>query len=160
GFFGVGAGVDVTAQFGAAYAYAVTVANGADGDGTNDQLLDSDVDIAAIPGLGAVFLTLGVGNGGGETIYRLREGIDRLLITDINNPAGSAEAQSTLPIMWDIVASSEAAVVLGADAAVHLYNHVPGGSNVLYMDGHVAFQRYPDGFPASRTFAAFGSFFG
>ncbi|HPK25051.1 MAG TPA: hypothetical protein PLJ95_08125 [Candidatus Hydrogenedentes bacterium] len=24
------------------------------------------------------------------------------------------------------------------------YNHVPGGSNILYMDGHVAFQRYEE----------------
>jgi len=23
------------------------------------------------------------------------------------------------------------------------FNHVPGGANVLYMDGHVGFQKYP-----------------
>jgi len=27
---------------------------------------------------------------------------------------------------------------------VVLFNHVPGGSNVLFMDGHVAFQRYSE----------------
>ena len=27
------------------------------------------------------------------------------------------------------------------------FNHVPGGSNVLYMDGHVEFLRYPSKFP-------------
>ncbi len=31
----------------------------------------------------------GYGNGGGNTIYRLREGIERFLITDINNPSAS-----------------------------------------------------------------------
>ncbi|HEX72133.1 MAG TPA: hypothetical protein ENN65_02340 [Candidatus Hydrogenedentes bacterium] len=72
------------------------------------------------------------GNAGGDTVYRLREGIERFLITDINNPAASAQAQSTLPIMWDIVS-----------AKIKSFNHVPGGSNVLFMDGHVEFQRYP-----------------
>ena len=38
------------------------------------------------------------GNAGGDTIYRLREGIERVLITDINNPAASAMAQSELAI--------------------------------------------------------------
>ena len=63
--------------------------------------------------------------------YHLREGIERFLITDINNPAASASAQSTLPVMWDEV----------ADGPSH-FNHVPGGCNVLYMDGHVSFVRY------------------
>jgi prepilin-type N-terminal cleavage/methylation domain-containing protein/prepilin-type processing-associated H-X9-DG protein len=64
-------------------------------------------------------------------VYRLREGIERFLITDINNPAASAQAQSELAVMWDVSAT---------DAS--LFNHVPGGSNVLYMDGHVAFVRW------------------
>jgi len=79
----------------------------------------------------------GTGTGGGSTIYRLREGIERFLITDINNPAGSAQAQSTLSVFWDEISGDEAS---------H-FNHVPGGCNVLYMDGHVSFIRYvaPDG---------------
>jgi prepilin-type N-terminal cleavage/methylation domain-containing protein/prepilin-type processing-associated H-X9-DG protein len=71
--------------------------------------------------------------GGADTVYRLREGIERFFITDINNPAGSALAQSEVPIMWDSVS------ILPSD-----FNHIPGGSNVLYMDGHVQFLRYPD----------------
>jgi hypothetical protein len=35
---------------------------------------------------------LGYGTGGGDSFLRLREGIERFLITDINNPAGSAAA--------------------------------------------------------------------
>ncbi|HPA40497.1 MAG TPA: DUF1559 domain-containing protein [Candidatus Hydrogenedentes bacterium] len=84
-------------------------------------------------------LPVGVGNGMGTTIYRLREGIERFLITDINNPGASALAQSGLPVMFDQVA-----------AVAEAYNHVPGGSNVLFMDGHVEFQRYErlgDGLP-------------
>ena len=75
----------------------------------------------------------GWGNGRTDTLYRLREGIERFLITDINNPAASAMAQSTLPIMADQIAT---------DAAE--FNHIPGGSNVLYLDGHVDFRRYQE----------------
>ncbi|GMV95156.1 MAG: hypothetical protein AMXMBFR82_49340 [Candidatus Hydrogenedentota bacterium] len=74
-----------------------------------------------------------------QTIFRLREGIERFYITDINNPAGSATAQSELPVMWDAVS-----------IVVQDFNHVPGGANVLFMDGHVAFDRYPsEKFPAN-----------
>lgn len=68
----------------------------------------------------------------GDKLLRLREGIERFLITDINNPASSAAAQSIVPIIWDHITISV------ADFA-----HVPGGANVLYLDGHVAFLRYP-----------------
>jgi prepilin-type N-terminal cleavage/methylation domain-containing protein/prepilin-type processing-associated H-X9-DG protein len=75
----------------------------------------------------------GLGNAEGTTINRLREGIERFLITDINNPAASAQAQSDIPVMWDNIADD-------GD-----FNHVPGGSNLLYMDGHVEFERWPTG---------------
>jgi prepilin-type processing-associated H-X9-DG protein len=70
----------------------------------------------------------------------LREGIERFLITDINNPAGSAQSQSTLPLMWD------SARITGDDSSsgnLASFSHVPGGSNILYLDGHVTFVRYP-----------------
>ena len=70
---------------------------------------------------------------GYETAYRLREGIERFLITDINNPAASAKAQSELAIMWDSIAPH----------ASH-FNHIPGGVNSLYMDGHVEYVRYSE----------------
>lgn len=84
------------------------------------------------------------GNGGGNKIYRLREGVERFLITDINNPGASAQAQSTVVIMFDSVATSP-----------ENFNHIPGGSNVLYMDGHVEFQRYEQNgkFPVNGTVA-------
>lgn len=64
-------------------------------------------------------------------LWRMRDGIERFLITDINNPSASSRAQSELAVMWDNIADDG-----------H-FNHVPGGSNVLYMDGHVAFVRWP-----------------
>jgi prepilin-type processing-associated H-X9-DG protein len=33
-------------------------------------------------------------------------------------------------------------------------NHVPGGCNVLYMDGHVEFVKYPGKMPVSYAFGA------
>ena len=84
----------------------------------------------------------GNGNGGGSTVYHLREGIERFMITDINNPAASAQAQSEIFIMWDQLATK-----------VKVYNHLPGGSNVLVMDGHVEFLRYPGDPPANELMA-------
>jgi len=91
----------------------------------------------------------GFGNGGGNTIYRLREGIERFLITDINNPASSAKAQSEIAIMWDNMD------LVGANESGTTFNHVPGGCNVLYLDGHVEFQRYErlGPFPTNALFA-------
>jgi prepilin-type N-terminal cleavage/methylation domain-containing protein/prepilin-type processing-associated H-X9-DG protein len=68
-------------------------------------------------------------------VLRLREGIERFHITDINNAGGSALGQSALPVAWDEVSSCE----------VTHFNHVPGGCNVLYMDGHVEFTKYVPG---------------
>ena len=91
------------------------------------ELLDSDLNT----------FTEGLGNGGtGTTIYRLREGIERFLITDINNAASSARAQSLVWVMGD---------GMGASAATTAkFNHIPGGCNILYLDGHVDFLRYQE----------------
>jgi prepilin-type N-terminal cleavage/methylation domain-containing protein/prepilin-type processing-associated H-X9-DG protein len=71
--------------------------------------------------------------GGGDVIRRLRQGIERFLISDINNPAASAVAASDTPLMWDH------ATVKTID-----FSHVPGGGNVLYLDGHVEYLNYPN----------------
>jgi prepilin-type N-terminal cleavage/methylation domain-containing protein/prepilin-type processing-associated H-X9-DG protein len=80
---------------------------------------------------------------GGKTLYRLREGIERFLITDINNPAASAKAQSEILVYADKIQPDP-----------KYFNHVPGGGNVLYMDGHVEFIKYPGEFPFSSLMAA------
>jgi prepilin-type N-terminal cleavage/methylation domain-containing protein/prepilin-type processing-associated H-X9-DG protein len=84
------------------------------------------------------------GTSGGNQVFRLRHGVERFLITDINAPAGSAMGQSNLPVMWDTFGSSEFG---DSGAAVVIFNHLPGGCNVLFMDGHVEFVKYPAGFP-------------
>jgi prepilin-type N-terminal cleavage/methylation domain-containing protein/prepilin-type processing-associated H-X9-DG protein len=76
------------------------------------------------------------GNGGGNTIYRLKEGIERFLITDINNPGAGSRGQSDMPVMWDM---TQAHSKLGKV----MFNHMPGGANCLYMDGHVEYVKYP-----------------
>ena len=78
--------------------------------------------------------------GSPVTIYRLREGISRFLIKDINDPAASAVGDSEVAVMWDMTTPS-----------TNSFNHVPGGANVLYMDGHVEFLNYPSAeFPLSE----------
>jgi prepilin-type processing-associated H-X9-DG protein len=85
----------------------------------------------------------GNGNGGGKTLYRVRQGIERFLITDINNPAAGAKSQSSVFVMYDNVSQTSAQ-----------FNHVPGGSNVLYMDGHVEFVKYPGPPPLNKKMSA------
>jgi prepilin-type processing-associated H-X9-DG protein len=74
------------------------------------------------------------------TSYILREGIERFFITDINNPAASNVAQSTLGIFYDT--TPRIAVAAGETMDAMEFNHVPGGGNVLFMDGHVEFVKY------------------
>ena len=88
--------------------------------------------------------------GDRDTLYRLREGIERFLVTDINNPASAARASGMVPLMWDHVS-----------AKPEDFSHIPGGCNVLYLDGHAEFLRYPgDRFPmttdSARTLGRYG----
>lgn len=107
------------------------------GSGFDPKVLDSDVKVDEYDGQY-------YGNGRSQTVYRLREGVERFMITDINNPGASAMAQSELFIMMDI---------LGAGTATSRFNHIPGGCNVLYMDGHVSFIRYPTQPPVTAEMA-------
>jgi prepilin-type N-terminal cleavage/methylation domain-containing protein/prepilin-type processing-associated H-X9-DG protein len=96
------------------------------------------------------------GNGGQEgqgSLMRLREGIERFLITDINNPAGSASAQSTITVMMDLVSAPNADGAAWFNANSAGFNHTPGGCNVLYLDGHVSFVKYKEGWPVTSFHA-------
>lgn len=72
-------------------------------------------------------------------IPRLKLGIERFFITDINSPAASAAPSSKIPVLWD-----ETAVYGGAET----FNHVPGGGNCLFMDGHVEWLPWHSQFPS------------
>jgi prepilin-type processing-associated H-X9-DG protein len=76
-------------------------------------------------------------------LLKLREGAERFLITDVNNAGASARAQSSIWVIADAV-----------DVNVGEFNHIPGGANVLYMDGHVEFIRFPGKWPVNFVFAA------
>jgi len=100
--------------------------DGAAGMGRYDKLFgDGSV---ALPTLGKT-----------AEIKHLREGIERFLITDINNPAGSAKAQSEILVQWDTIRTAGVSGLITPND----FNHVPGGANVLFMDGHVEFAKYP-----------------
>jgi prepilin-type N-terminal cleavage/methylation domain-containing protein/prepilin-type processing-associated H-X9-DG protein len=88
-------------------------------------------------------------SGNEMTIYRTREGVERFFITDINNPAASTKAQSDIAVMYDMVQRPTS-----LDGRFTRFNHVPGGGNVLYMDGHVEFLHYPSKYPVSRTWVS------
>lgn len=136
------------------YAWAFTVdgvfADPAKADDPNATLLDLNTDF--VDGLTDVLTDIALEwnasgddsvyhediSSGDTTFYRLREGIERFFITDINNPAASNLAQSELFVLQDDFRGGE---------NIAWSNHVPGGANVLYMDGHVEFIKYPGEFP-------------
>ena len=101
--------------------------------------LDQDLELRWPPGDGDPWP---VGARQTAMLYRLREGIERFFVTDINNPAGSAIAQSEIPVFWDVPSMN-----------IGEFNHVPGGCNVGYMDGHVEFLKYPGEFPVCEGMA-------
>ncbi|MBI5093906.1 MAG: DUF1559 domain-containing protein [Candidatus Hydrogenedentes bacterium] len=103
-----------------------------------NRLMDADV------AFNPQFQGHGLGNAGSDRVMRLREGVERFLITDINNPASSSVGQNRVVVMYD-----------GIKAKPIALNHSPGGSNVLFMDGHVEFLKYPGRYPASRNWATF-----
>ena len=108
------------------FSIAFNVMNGTPTEAQAFAAADNDVNL--VDAMASVSLP----SGGISTLFRLREGIERFFITDINNPAASALAQSEVPVMYDFLST-----VVGD------FNHVPGGANVLFMDGHVEFDRYP-----------------
>ena len=118
-------GLSMEGDFLAQLMGVITVIEAATNRGEAAAAADTDIDFAVSPA------------------YRYREGIERFFITDINNPAGSAKAQSELVLMWDQPSTD-----------VSEFNHIPGGCNLLFLDGHVAFVRYPaDIHPVNGTMA-------
>ena len=73
-----------------------------------------------------------------DEIYRIRNSIERFLITDINDPGAGYRLQSEIPVLWE-----------WPD------NHDAGhGANVLYMDGHVEWVNFGDKFPVTAEATA------
>ena len=74
---------------------------------------------------------------GREMVPRLRQGIERFMITDINNPGASAHSQSEIPVMFETMDP----------------DNPQEGYNVLYMDGHVEYVLYGEKFPITERVA-------
>ena len=81
----------------------------------------------------------------------LRDGVERFFITDINNPAAGAQGQSTIPIMMDAFSDKGIWSEYNSDVGTLKFNHIPGGSNVMYMDGHVEFVKWNSKYPLKNS---------
>jgi len=104
-------------------ALAPAIAAAASGDWTQaKQLIQEDV---------AVSSDIDTSGETAHKVYRLREGVERFFITDTNNEAEAARVQSEIWIMHDRVHSD-----------IGDYWHTPGGSYVVYLDGHVEYRSY------------------
>jgi len=86
----------------------------------------------------------GTGFAGSEVVLRLRDGIERFAVTNINHAGAGAQGQSGIIVMFDVFGDATSA---GDTAGSIVFNHIPGGCNALYMDGHVEFVRYQSKFP-------------
>ena len=92
---------------------------------------------------------------GTSIVFSVREGVERFMITDIYNPAASALGQSSIPVMLDgLAAGINRAGKANQGKMASKFNHLPGGSNVLFMDGHVEFIKYPGKHPVTQYLAA------
>jgi len=74
----------------------------------------------------------GTGAAGGDTIFRLQEGIERFYITDTPNVV-APRVRGKIPIMIE-----------------RPENHFPPGGWVIYMDGHANFISYPGKWPMTE----------
>ena len=106
------------------------------------EFVDSAIDLSYFDDLSDA----SIGNGNSTDLLRLRVGIARFLTTDANSPAAIGAFETTIPMMWDQMSTLP---------SPRDYNHAPGGTNVLYLDGHVEFERYPGVGPASVAAAVF-----
>ena len=142
------------------YVIRMMVAGMTQAVGWNPYTVEDDIDWSdeAFGALGMTGSTPNCwGSGGSHISYRMREGVERFMITDINNPAASAMGQSEIPVMLDLISvpHPETGVIpnippnLPAGNYVTRFNHIPGGCNCLYLDGHVEYIRYGEKFPAT-----------
>jgi len=70
------------------------------------------------------------------TLYRLREGIERFFIKDVNDPTSAAKAAAQIPLLIE-----------------RTNNHTPKGGHVLFFDGHTEYFRIGENerWPMTKT---------
>jgi hypothetical protein len=89
---------------------------------------------AGLPFDGDLSVAEGTGNMRRNTIYKLRQGVGRFLITDMIAPGHAQRRHSTFPILIERLG----------------HRHRPEGGNVLYMDNRVEFIPYPGKWPMTE----------
>ncbi len=90
---------------------------------------------------GALPAAPGTGTGGGDAFLRLGPNLQ----AELEAHNGSSVSPAEIPVMFDSTHSKRT-------VSAEFFNHIPGGMNVLYLDGHTEFLRFPGDFPASREF--------
>ncbi|MGI6460737.1 MAG: prepilin-type N-terminal cleavage/methylation domain-containing protein [Candidatus Hydrogenedentales bacterium] len=84
----------------------------------------------------------GLGTNGDTLIHRLRKGVERFGVTDINNAGATAKAEAALWVLADRVNMPED-------------DGFAFGANVLFKDGHVEFVSFGAKAPVTTGMAAF-----
>jgi len=112
-------------EFLRAYNETVQQANDKSGYQRLEQFLASDA-----------ILPQGTGNARSDRILRLREGVERFVVTDINNPM-VYPSSGTPAVMWDNP-------WIKFDTPGSPNHSGFGGMNVLFMDGHVGYLKPND----------------
>jgi prepilin-type N-terminal cleavage/methylation domain-containing protein/prepilin-type processing-associated H-X9-DG protein len=75
----------------------------------------------------------------GQVVFLpLAEGIERYLITDVLHPERAKSAASQVVVYWD-----NSRGIFAQVGNTHEFNHAPSGGNILYLDGHVEYSRFP-----------------
>lgn len=81
-----------------------------------------------------------------EGYQRLRIGAERFLIENLDRPSESARAASAIPLVFDTWAAE-----VPLFGGTKRFNHIPSGSNVLFLDGHVSFVKLGTSFPVADS---------
>lgn len=84
------------------------------------------------------------GTNNTRLVQRLRVGIETYYAETPQTAPARNVTPGSIPVMWDAFGSVGAA--FSAEAPVN-FNHVAGGGNVLYLDGHAEFVRFGVRFP-------------
>ncbi len=97
------------------------------------------------------------------TLYRLHTGVEQVLAKEGHLAETVPGGVSRLAVMWDNLSTplNPTAMAPGVQVSLSILNHDPGGSNVLFLDGHVEFVEYSSGrFPVTEEYASisFGGF--
>lgn len=125
----------VSVQVGDFYNWVLTTIK--DDPANAAAILDGDFDASGSQGCSEQEY---VGNGDSDTVYRIRQGIEQVIEWAETDDASVYSNTVNIPIMFD-----------NATLDPKNFNHLPGGCNVLYMDGHVEFHKYPGEAPVSKA---------